>query len=228
MFMTLKMNQDNPDEAKKTFSLRLAERSFTLVETVVAVSLIALLIIEVSAVHGNAINFADYSRKALQASYLAKRVMSQVEYQSSWRTPLKDLATSEKDKTFEDTPEFTYNLTIEPLPNALELMFKIMSGGLLGGSDGEDSGGADGEGGKPGVGAMLEQIKGMVETAVGEDPIWMARVEVFWPEGARRSSVDLSMIITDTKKLETTLGPLLAKAPSANPTPNPNPNPSPN
>lgn len=220
--MISKMSPDNPKRREPLASQRRGERSFTLVETVVAVSLIAFLIVEISAVHGNAINFADYSRKALQASYLAKRVMSQVEYQSSWRSPLKELTTSEKDKTFEDTPDFTYNLTIEPLPHSLDLMFKIMSGGMLGG--GGDEG--DGEGDK-GAGAMLEQIKGMVETAVGEDPIWMARVEVFWPEGARRSSVDLAMILTDIKKLETTLGPLLAKAPQAPPPPSPPPPPPP-
>ena len=208
--MTSKMTPGSLDKMDSKSSQRPVERSFTLVETVVAVALIAFLIIEVSAVHGNAINFADYSRKALQATYLAKRVMSQVEYQASWRTPLKDLATSDKDKTFEETPDFTYNLTIEPLPHALELMFKIMSGGLMGGGSGDSEGDS---GGEKGVGAMLEQIKGMVETAVGEDPIWMARVEVFWPEGARRSSVDLAMIITDIKKIETTLVPLLAKAP---------------
>lgn len=205
------VNADSPDSLA---SQRKSERSFSLVETVVAVSLIAFLMIEVSGVHGNAINFADYSRKALQATYLAKRIMSQVEYQASWRTPLKDLRTNEKDRAFDDAPDFTYSLSIEPLPNAMDFMFKIMSGGLLGGGDkGED----DGDAGKQSIAGMLEQIKGMIETAVGEDPIWVAKVSVSWPEGARRSSVDLGMIITDIKKLETTLTPLIAKVPQAPP-----------
>ncbi len=187
---------------------RPGERSFSMVETLVAVSLIAYLMIEVSGVHGNAITFADYSRKAMQASYLAKRLMAQVEYQASWRTPLKDLATNEKDRPFDDAPDFQYSMTIEPMPNALDLMFKVVSGGLIGGSgDGEKSGG------KNDTSAMLEQVKGMIEAAVGEQPIWMANVSVSWAEGARRPSVDLAMIITDTKKLEGTLTPLIAKAP---------------
>ena len=186
------------------------ERSFSLVETVVAVSLIAFLMIEVSGVHGNAINFADYSRKSVQASYLAKRLMSQVEYQASWRTPLKDLATNEKDRTFEDAPDFQYSLSIEPLPNALDLMFKVMSGGLMGDGGGANDG-EDGKDDKDGLGAMLEQIKSVIQTAVGEEPIWVAKVNVSWSEGARRSAVDLAMIITDTKKLEQSLVPLLSK-----------------
>ena len=207
--MILKKIPDNHDKVVSPAAARPGERSFSLVETIVAVSLIAFLMIEVSGVHGNAINFADYSRKALQATYLAKRLMAQVEYQASWRTPLKDIATNEKDRAFEDAPEFTYNLKIEPMPNSLDLMFKIMSGGLVGGGDKKD--GEDGD--KSGMGAMLEQIKGMIQQAVGDEPIWVANVSVSWPEGARRSSVDVAMIITDTKKLEGTLSPLIAKAP---------------
>jgi hypothetical protein len=90
-------------------------------------------------------------------------------------------------------------MTIEPMPNALDLMFKVVSGGLIG-----DSGDDGKSGGKSDVSAMLEQVKGMIEAAVGEQPIWMANVSVSWAEGARRPSVDLAMIITDTKKLEGT------------------------
>jgi type II secretory pathway pseudopilin PulG len=204
--MISKKNPVSPDNGLSQPGDRRGERSFSLVETIVAVSLIAFLIVEISGVNGNAINFADYSRKALQASYLAKRIMSQVEYQASWRTPLKDIAADEKDRPFEDAPDFTWSLKVEPMPNSLDLMFKIMSGGLVGG-EGKD----DEDGGKSGVGAMLEQIKSVIKTAVGDDPIWIAKVSVSWPEGARRSSVDLAMIVTDIKKLETTLTPLLQK-----------------
>ena len=209
--MTSRKNPVNPDSGMTRVVERSGERSFSLVETVVAVALIAFLIIEMSGVNGNAINFADYSRKALQASYLAKRLMSQVEYQASWRTPLKDMAANEKNRPFEDAPDFTYDLAIEPLPNSMDLMLKILSGGLVGGQkDGKsESGDADASG----VGAMLEQIKGLIQTAVGDDPIWVAKVSVSWPEGARRSSVDLAMVITDIKKLESSLVPLLQKTP---------------
>jgi hypothetical protein len=217
--MTSRKNQDHPKAAVSIAAARPSERSFSLVETVVAVALIAFLIVEMSGVNGNAINFADYSRKALQASYLAKRLLAQVEYQASWRTPLKDIATNEKDHAFEDAPDFKYDLSIEPLPNSLDLMFKILSGGLFGDDkDKKDAGGGednDKDNDKDGMGAMLEQMKGMIQTAVGDDPIWIAKVSVSWPEGARRSSVDMAMVITDIKKLETTLVPLLQKTPQA-------------
>jgi hypothetical protein len=118
------------------------------------------------------------------------------------------LAINEKERQFEDAPDFQYSMTVEPLPNSLELMFKVLSGGLVGGGDKDEEGGE-----KNDVGAMLEQVKSMIEAAVGEEPIWVANVSVSWAEGARRPNVDLSMIITDIKKLESTLTPLIAKAP---------------
>jgi len=208
--MTSSKSPDNHNRSGIPHPGKPGERSFSLVETMVAVALIAFLMIEVSGVNGNAINFADYSRKALQATYLAKRLMSQVEYQASWRTPLKDLTTNEKERVFEDAPDFMYSMSIEPVPHALDLMFKLMSGGLVGGDDKDGKSGDDEK--DCGMGAMLEQIKGLIQTAVGEDPIWVAKVSVSWAEGARRSSVDLAMIIADTKKMESTLGPLIAKA----------------
>lgn len=199
-------------EKKFLYGNRRGERSFSLLETIIAVSLVAILMVEVSGVNGNAIAFNEYGRKVLQASYLAKRVMSQIEYQATFRSPLKDMAVAEKEKPFEDAPEFSYSVTIESLPHALDLMFKIFSGGMIGGKDKDK--GDDKEGGKDGMGAMLEQIKSVITQSVGEDPIWIAKVEVTWPEGARRASTSVAMIITDIKKLEDSVGKILDAAPA--------------
>lgn len=192
-------------DSQRQFVLKAKERSFSLLETMVAVSLVALLMVEVSGVQGNSIAFNEYGRKVLQASYLAKRIMSQIEYNASIRSPIKEIALNEKDKPFEDAPEFTYSVKIEPLPHALDLMFKILSGGMLGGDD-KDS---DSDKKDSGAGAMLAQIKPMIEQSVGDEPIWIANVEVSWPEGARRGSTSLAMMITDNKKLEDAVGKLL-------------------
>lgn len=216
------------DPTMRHFKGRSSERSFSLLETIVAVSLVAMLMVEVSGVHGNSIAFSQYGRNVLQASYLAKRVMAQVEYQASIRTPLKDLQTSEKDKPFEDAPDFSYSLTIEPLPHALDLMFKIFSGGMLGGDDDSDT-----DDKKEQSSDMLGQLKTLIQQSVGDDPIWFAKVEVTWPEGARRGSTELAMVVTDTKKLEESVGKFLdqASAGAGGQTPNssapPGPSPTP-
>lgn len=190
-------------------AVRRSERSFSLLETLVAVSLVALLMVEVSGVHGNSIAFNQYGRKVLQASYLAKRIMSQVEYQASIRAPFKDIKVPVKDVVFEDFPDFTYSLSIDPLPNALDLMFKIFSGGMLGGGEKED-----GEDQDSGMAAMLTQMKGVIEQSVGEEPIWIAKVEISWPEGARRNSTTVAMIVTDTKKLEDSVAAVMDASPA--------------
>jgi len=66
---------------EKTKNKRQREGSFTLIETVIALSLITALIIEVASVQGNSIVFSEYSRNVTKATWLARRVMSQVEYQ---------------------------------------------------------------------------------------------------------------------------------------------------
>lgn len=228
-------NSHPPASDRFLYGKRRGERSFSLLETIVAVSLVAILMVEVSGVHGNSIAFNEYGRKVLQASYLAKRLMSQIEYQASFRSPLKDMKVNEKEKPFEDAPEFSYTIEIEPLPHAMDLMFKIFSGGMIGGD--KDNEKDDDKDGKDGMGAMLEQIKGMITQSVGEDPIYVAKVEVSWPEGARKASTSLAMIIADTKKLEDSVGKILDAAPMpqqpsgpgnpAQPTPAPSATPSP-
>ncbi len=177
-------------------------------------------VVEVTGVHGNAIFFNDYNRKVLQASYLAKRIMTEVEYNATIRSPLKDMVANETGKPFEDFPDFTYNLKIEALPHALDLMFKIFSGGMLGGDDKDKDSNEEGKG--SGAAGMLEQMKSVIQQSVGDDPIWVASVQVSWPEGARRNQTDLAMVITDVKKLEDTVGKILdtAQAPASSADPN--------
>ncbi len=185
------------------------ERSFSLLETMVAVSLVAVVMVEMTGIQGKSIAFNDFGRKALQATYLAKRIMSQIEYNSTIRSPLKSMEMNDSDKTFDDFPDFTYSVKIQPLPKTLDFMFKVFSGGMLGGDEGDSKSEKDDDG----VGAILSQIKPMIEQSIGEDPIWMANVEVSWPEGASRNRTSLSLMLTDTKKLEESLGKLLDAAP---------------
>lgn len=215
----------SPSSSKIHVQERRGERSFSLLETIVAVSLVAVLMVEVSGVHGNSIAFNEYGRKVLQASYLAKRMMSQVEYQSTVRTPIKDLGSLEvKDQVFEDAPDFSYSLSLKPLPKALDLMIKIFSGGMVGKDDSKDEQDKDNS-----AGAIIEQMKSVIEQAVGDEPIWLAKVEVTWPEGARRGSTQLAMILTDIKRLEDSVGKLMdaATVPVTGPTNSPQTIPTP-
>ena len=113
-----------------------SEASFSLIETVIALAIVSFLILEVAAVQGNSIVFADYGRNVTQAGWLAKRVMSQVEYY--WRTkPFKDLETNVVDQKFEDFDEYSYSLEIKEW----KFPFTQLISQVLGGGDAKDEDG---------------------------------------------------------------------------------------
>lgn len=171
------------------------ERSFSLIETVIALSIITFLIIEVSAVQGNAIVFSEYGRNVTQATWLAKRVMANVEYRATY-TDFKDFDTSVQGLPFEDFPEYTYAVEIKEWKLSLTKILQMaLSGTMGGGEEGEDEGGGD-----KGEMGFIEQG---VKQVFGDEPIFMtARVEVSWAEGAARNSTTLTHLFTNQKKLD--------------------------
>ena len=175
------------------FDQRIGERSFTLVETLVALGLLTVLILQVSTVQGKAIYFSEYGQNLTQGSWLAKRLMAQVEY--FWYA--KQLEELEgivvKEKKFEDFPNFSYNLDIREwrLP-----LINMVTGG--GNSD------------QPNPTADL--VKQQVKQIFGEHILKIAHVEVFWGEGAVKESTDLTLLLTNQRKIDETIATLEATA----------------
>jgi type II secretory pathway pseudopilin PulG len=205
-----------PEGARRVARRAQSEGSFTLIETVLALAIIAFLIVEVAAVQGNAIVFGDYGRNITQATWLARRVLSQVEYY--WKSkPFKDLEINQPETKFEDFDEYSYTLEIKEwkfpfvkmLQNALGSQGKEDSkaaggSGAAGDAGGKAAGGATagptGQQDNGGLGQMLETV---VKQIFGDEPIFMtARVEVSWPEGATRGSTGLTYLITNQAKLD--------------------------
>lgn len=185
---------------KKKYSPKPGERSFTLLETVIALGLMVTIILEVSSVQGNAINFNTYARKATQASWLAKAIMSEIEYKAKFY-PLKELKT---DPTFKDRPiseslcpkgpiydcDYTYTVTIEDFK--LPIIEIMLGSKPKEGNDGQESA----------EDPMASFIQDKVKEILGEDVMKIAKVEVFWPEGALRSSVTLTYLLTNQNGLD--------------------------
>ena len=179
---------------------RPSECSFSLIETVIALSLVAFLIMEVAAVQGNSIVFSDYGRNITQASWLANRVMSQVEYH--WKSKaFPELETNVPDGKFDDNEEYLYSLEIKEWKFPfLQLLQSTMGGG--GGGDGGDEaeGSKKKEDASGGMGKMLDTV---VSQIFGKEPIFMtAHVEVSWAEGAARNSTGLTYLLTNQAKLD--------------------------
>src|SRR4051812_23447031 len=88
------------------------EASFTLFETVIALLIMSVMILQMTSLQGNTIYFSEYGSNSVRATWLAKRVISQVEYY--WKTKAySELKNEGRDEIpFEDNPDFKYRLEI--------------------------------------------------------------------------------------------------------------------
>ena len=165
--------------------------SFTLIETMVALGLLATLILQVANVQGRAFYFSDYGQNLTQATWLAKRMLAQVEYYW-YDKDFEELdAVQIEAKPFEGQEEFSYNMKIDewalPLAN------------VLGASDPEAE-----------PNPMLEIIKQQVDQVFGGHVMKVAQVEVFWSEGAVRESTALTLLLTNQRKIGEAIATLTA------------------
>ncbi len=194
-------NKDQQKPCAHSVVRRPTEYSFTLLEVIIATGLLVAVVLQVAGGQGSLFEITDYSKKATEATWLAKRVMARVEanYQNF---DLKELEFEEKDQPFpelKDNPDSDFRYTLKIHEWKLPLVDFLTGGG--GKSDEEkeeakDEGKAESSiAGIPGLDAMVKQI-------FGDDMMKTAQVEVSWPEGARRNSVSLVYLLTNQKKLD--------------------------
>jgi type II secretory pathway pseudopilin PulG len=184
----------------KKISRNQREGSFTLIETVIALAIIAFLIVEVAVVQGNAIIFSDYSRNIAQATWLARRVLSQVEYH--WRTkPFKDLVVHQAEQKFEDFDEYSYALDISEWKFPfVKMLHSALGGGGKASKNKDDFDKRVKDVDTSGMNGVVEQV---VKQVFGDEPIFLiAKVDVSWPEGAQRNAVSMSYLMTNQAKID--------------------------
>ena len=176
---------------KNSIKIWPGERSFTLMETIVALGILVTFILEVGRVQGNAVVFTEYGRNVTRAAWLAKAVMAKVEYM--WETrQFKDLETDEPDGKFEEMPEFTYKLTIKEWK--LPLLDMLGGGGDKGKSNDDNDGKSDKKSG--------DMMSGGIQQILGDEILKIANVEVFWAEGAKRNSTQITFLLTNQRKVD--------------------------
>jgi type II secretory pathway pseudopilin PulG len=167
------------------------ERSFTLLETIMAMALMTTAILSVVGGQGKSVYLSQYNRMSTDAIWLAKRVMAQVEYNAS-HYGFKELDDNLpiKDGTFEGEPDdfpYRYDLEIED--------FKFPITELLFGS-GDKKEDEEGGGGASGIDEGLQTlIKEQMKLVFDDQIMKIAHVTVYWGEGARRDFVDLTLLL---------------------------------
>lgn len=179
-----------------------------MIETVIALGLMVTIILEVSTVMGNSISFAEYERKVTQAGWLAKSVFSKLE-RARGLYDLSDFEMNVKDQEFDqelcpkeaDYPcDYKYNLEVREwrLP-IVELISK-----QLGVGGGEQS---------PILGMVKEQVKNIL----GDDILKVAHLEVYWPEGQQRGSLELAYLLVNQRDVDQFISKLPPPTPKKKP-----------
>ena len=189
---------------KNCITRKPSELSFTIFETIVAVGLLMAFTLEMAGGQGSVVSKVEYARHSNDAIWLAKRIMAQVEY--NYQThDLKelDLVNPLRDQPIkvEGETDFEYTYTVD----VREWKFPLFDFLLKGGSGKSDDKDKDepksaeakksNPGGLPGIEAIINQIfKGHV--------MKVAHVDVSWPEGARRDSIGLTYLLTNSRALD--------------------------
>lgn len=176
------------------------EKSFTLIETIIALGLMVVVILEVASVQGKSVGLTFLSKKMVEASWYAKAIMSEIEYKSKFY-PFKELRSdpSMRDKAIgpslckkisSDDCDFTYTVSIDDFKLPI---VDIMLGDTKGKKSSDD---------EQAENPMKEMIKSKIKEILGDEVLKIAKVEVFWPEGAYRNSVYLTYLLTNQKSLD--------------------------
>ena len=167
-------------------------QSFSLFETVIAIGLLATVFLNINGIQGNVVYSLEYSQKTSQATWLAKGIMARIEYEWQSREFSEMKAeTSEKklsadlwgETTAKAFEHFSYKISISEwkLP-----IVEFLTGGNEKNNQDADS----------------SLIASQIETLFADGILKIAKVSVLWPEGARKSSVDLTLLLTNQKAVD--------------------------
>ena len=219
------------ENRNKLFRDNKGQQSFSLFETVIAIGMLATVLLNVNGIQGQAVYSVEYQENLSKAVWLAKGIMAKVDYE--WNTrEFKELEFQGQEQSINDISwgsgtskaldGFTYRVTIEEwkLP-----IIKLLTGSMGGGGDSPGEGGAGGD-------MIMQKVK----EVLGDDLMKLAHVQVFWPEGIRRGSTQLTYALTNQNSLNTFISKQKSLMPEAEkkdsgpvkgggaaPTPTPNP-----
>lgn len=176
------------------------EYSFTLLEVIIAVGLLTVVVMNVAGGQGSLFEITDYSKKSTEATWLAKRLMSEIEYQYA-QYDLKELEQNIKDQKFEGVvdPDTDYKYAVDIVEWKLPLIDFLTGGGGKSEEEKEE----DKDNGKPeSAVAGIPGLDGIINQIFDGHMMKTAHVEVSWAEGARRNSVAMTYLLTNQKKLD--------------------------
>jgi prepilin-type N-terminal cleavage/methylation domain-containing protein len=172
------------------------ESGFTLIESLLAISILSIVAVQILNVQSSSISVTQNSRDNMRATWALRSAISQIEYALDALGP-KGLV-REASFPWSLDPAFTTIVKVEDTPlEASRLLMTAMKlgGAASAGPEGEDEGdGKDAAGGFKEIGQMLD-------SQVPKDMYRTANVVVSWKEGDSTRSIEGGMLVIDAEQL---------------------------
>lgn len=170
------------------------EHGFTLIESLLAISILSIVAVQILNVQSSSISVTQSSRDNMRATWAMRSALSQIEYALDALGP-KGLP---RDGTFAWSldPAFTTTVKVEDTPlEASRLLSTAMKLGGAAAPGGEDD--EDGEGAAGG----FKEIGQMLDSQVPKDMYRTVNVVVSWKEGDTTRSIEGGMLAIDSEQL---------------------------
>lgn len=175
------------------------EESFSLFETMIALGMLAVVMLQVTAIQGQTVYSLEYSQKHSKAMWLGKGIAAKLQYE--WATrDFSELEIQLKDQRVTDgfmgpgAEKIFASFSYDIISTEWKLPILAFLSGQKPTSDGSDVVSADDQN----QSIVTQQLK-----AIFNDHIMkIATIEVFWPEGARKSSTSISMLLVNQKAVD--------------------------
>jgi|GEM_PF-612030 len=169
---------------------------FTIIESLMAISILAIVAVQILNVQSASITVTQSSRDNMRATWAMRSAISQMEYALDTVGP-KGLP-KEASFPWALDPQFTISVKVEDTPlEASRLLFTAMK---MGGAAGAAQSGAEGEESEDKTGGMKE-IGAMLDSQIPKDMYRTANFSVSWKEGEGTRSLDGGMLTIDTSML---------------------------
>ena len=169
------------------------EASFTLLETIIAVGLLAMVMVGSTQIVGTAVIIEDYNRNMSEAGWIAHGLMAQLEWAQD-HYPIKELSTLGKGRE-EDVPidlcPVATDLNRCPYTFRLDILeWKLPLADLMAKKMGD-----------------IPQIKDMIKTQLTkilgqEELLYVAKLEVLWPEGSYQNSTSFAYLMVNQSPID--------------------------
>lgn len=206
------------------------QQGFTLLELMVAVSILALALTWLVEATMRAVDAENHAKLVTTATFLARQVMVELEDELQEKGIQDDAFASEKEGTFEEAgfKRFVWRRVVDKivLPGQSDVQSAMSQvqggglGGLLGGKTPDPNNPSGGAGALGGIGALLGggatatagQSTSMFASQFGlvkellEQGIRLVTVKVVWTERGREQYVEVKEYLTDLRRVDMALG----------------------